>query len=95
MRGDPESWLLWEWQVKEVLFPVGYHLGTGFTTAVSSTGKVYGRGYEAHWFFGDSFEDYLLNPRNTWVEVISGPHWTDEMYDDAEQIYKAVYEYDR
>jgi len=93
---DRTQWLYWEWQLNEVLFPIAYELGDIFIYALSSTGKVYGRGV-CDIFVGDSFEEFLSNTvayrkgKIKWSDN-TPMHWTVEMDAEFNQLYKAVYE---
>ncbi len=80
MRNSKFEWMTWEWEINEILFPIAYGLGDGFTFALSSTGKVFASGIiDIH--CGDSFEEflsYLLSGREyTWPEY-DLPGWTEE-----------------
>jgi hypothetical protein len=55
------SWISWEWQVNEVLFPIAIDLEDGlFHFALSASGRVYGAG-TCNLFCGESFEEFLEN----------------------------------
>lgn len=97
LRGDKESWLYWEWEVKEILFPFAYKLdGEPETIALSYSGKVYETG-NGFYLLGNSIEDFLntvlLHPEerfSRWITVVP-THMNPEIDVEFERIYNAVY----
>lgn len=86
---DHQIWLSIEWELNEVLFPIAYELGQGFTFAVSSTGKFFHLGISTV-YCGDSIEAFLGGQRQ---EVSIEPTLQREaVWSEVEQLYKAIYE---
>lgn len=94
MFGDPELWFLWQWEIGDVLFPIGVSGNTDTTYAVTPQGTIYAAGigrYEC----GATFEEmirYLFifgGPAREMIELVIRAN-DPKCDDEAMKIYEAV-----
>ena len=89
---EPGDWLLWEWTINKVLFPIAYD---SYLTvfAVATDGAIFSNGINGPFREGDSFEqmldNYFTNKKAVEMVEVYGDHMK-QAEAEAMQIYKAI-----